>query len=323
MAGSAADAIGQAVERSKQLLFPFKAEKWFALGFTVFLAQCGEGNFNSGQSTNVPFRGGSSLPRGSGLGLGTDLQRIVTDAIKAFDAEVVFYVTLAIVLVVVALGISALVLWVSSRAKLMFVESVIWDRVDLGQQWTRAAELGASLFKFRLVLALGGAVVMLGALGGGAALALVDLRAGDFFGSNAMLGYGLAAAAIFFVGFPLNVVGTILDDFVVPLMVLRGARVLDAWRACRGEELGPNVGGVVLFYVLRVVLFVSLGVGALVLRCFTCCLSGLPYLSCVLLLPVFVAWRAMPLYYLEQLGLQIFPRPEPSYAAYDQWRFPQ
>jgi hypothetical protein len=320
MAGSPADAIGQAVERSKQLLFPFKAEKWFALGFTVFLAQCGEGNFNSGQSTNVPFRGGSPLPTGSGAG--TDFEKIVTDAVKAFDAEVALYLTLGVALAVVAFGISALVLWVSSRAKLMFVESVIWDRVDLGQQWTRAADLGASLFKFRLAVGLGGGFVVLAAVGAGVAVAFADLRAGAFFGSHALLGYGLAAAAAVFIGFPLSLVGTILDDFVVPLMVVRGARVLDAWRACRAEVLAPNVGGVVLFYVLRVVLFVSLGVAALVLRCFTCCLSGLPYLSCVLLLPVFVAWRAMPLHYLEQLGIPIYPRPDPSYTAYDQWRFP-
>src|SRR5512143_499712 len=102
MAGSAADAVTQAVERSKQLLFPFKAEKWFALGFTVFLAQCGEGNFNSGQSTNVPFRGGSSLPSGSGGGLGSSFQKTVADVIKAFDAEMVFYITLGIAFMVVA-----------------------------------------------------------------------------------------------------------------------------------------------------------------------------------------------------------------------------
>ena len=60
MAGSAADAISQAVERSKQLLFPVKIDKWFALGFTVFMAQCGES-----QGMNVPTNFGS--PPTSGL----------------------------------------------------------------------------------------------------------------------------------------------------------------------------------------------------------------------------------------------------------------
>src|SRR3954466_6053067 len=98
MAGSAAEALGQAVERSKQLLLlPFKAEKWFALGFTVFLAQCGEATFNSVQAPSLPFGPSSStLPTSTGVS-STDIQKGIHEVVRAFNADFALYVTLAVV----------------------------------------------------------------------------------------------------------------------------------------------------------------------------------------------------------------------------------
>jgi hypothetical protein len=326
MAGSAADAISQAVERSKQLLFPFKVEKWFALGFTVFLAQCGEGNFNSVQMPSSPFGGGSrpspSSPRGSG-GLPADLQQMVDEVLRTVNADLALYVGLAIGTVLTTLGLSVFILWFSSRAKLMLVESVVWDRVDVGRQWTKAAELGASLFKFRLWLALAGWLLLFGSVALGILVGFADLKAGNVFGPHAVMGYALVGLAVVLLGFPLGVATLLLDDFVVPLMVVRNVKVGEAWRICRDEVLSGNIGGLVLFYVLRFVLAIGVAIAVFVLSCVTCCISRIPYLGTVLVLPIFVFWRAYSLYYMEQLGLQIFPAPEPSWVAYDQWRFPR
>src|SRR6188768_496742 len=100
MAGSPADAISKAVERSKQLLFqPLKAEKWFALGFTVFLAQCGEGG-GGGQFPNLPSGSTPSPPRhggGGGLGgAGADFKRMIDEAVRAFTADMALYLTIGI-----------------------------------------------------------------------------------------------------------------------------------------------------------------------------------------------------------------------------------
>jgi len=326
MAGSAADAIGQAVERSKQLLFqPFKPEKWFALGFTVFLAQCGEGNFNTVQVPNLPFGSGSSptFPKPSPTSSGADFTKMFDEAVKAFNADFALYLSLVIGGLVVAIVLSIVVLWVSSRAKLMFIESVVWDRVDIGRQWTRAAELGSSLFKFRLWLQLGGGLLTLGALTLAIVTGLSDFQKGDFLGSQALMGYALFGFALFAVGVPLGFVGLLLDDFVVPLMVVRNAHVGEAWGICRREVLNGNWGNLLLFYLLRVLLALGIAIAVFVLKCITCCLSTIPYLSTVLILPVLVFWRAFPLYYMEQIGVAIFPAPEPSWQAYDQWRFPR
>jgi hypothetical protein len=205
----------------------------------------------------------------------------------------------------------------------MLVESVVWDRVDVGQQWTRSAALGASLFKFRLWLGLAGWLLLLGSLAVGILVGFADLKAGNVFGPHALMGYALLGLAAVLLGFPLAIVTLILDDFVVPLMVVRNVPVGEAWRICRNEVLSGNVGGLVLFYVLRFVLSIGIGIAVFALSCVTCCISRIPYLGTVLVLPIFVFWRAYSLYYMEQLGLRIFPAPEPSWVAYDQWRFPR
>jgi len=327
MARSAADAVTQAIERSRQLLFPFKAEKWFALGFTVFLAQCGESGGMPVQSPQLPSfpigPSGHGAPSPYGTGLPAELQKMIADGLSALRADLALYVALAVGGLLVGGGIWAFVLWFSSRAKLMFVESVIWDRVDISAQWTRAAQLGMSLFKFRALFGVGGSLLMLLALGGAVAAGFPDFEKGAFLGRSALISYSLFGVATLFFGLPMLVTALILDDFVVPLMVVRNTRVLEAWGMCRREVLAGNVIGIVLFYLLRVALAVGIGLITVVLACVTCCLMYIPYINTVLLLPIFTFSRAYPLYYLEQLGISIFPPPEPRWAAYDQWRFPR
>lgn len=322
MAGSAADAISPAVERSQQLLFrPFKAEKWFTLGFTVFLAQCGEGG--AGGSFQVP-----SLPSpgsgASGGGWGTgDLKRLLDDAIRAVHDQRLLYMAIAAGVLLGGLALWLFVAWFSSRAKLMFVESVVHDRVDVPAQWARFAELGFSLFKFRVALTLSVGALGLSAIAAAVTVGRPDLLAGEFLGTRALIAYSIFGLSLVFFGIPFAIAAALLDDFVVPLMTVRGVRVTDGWRAFRGEVLAGNVSRILLFYLLRFLLSMAVAIAVMVLTCITCCLTAVPYLGTVLLLPIFVFHRAYPLYFLEQLGVNIFPLPEPSWAAYDQWRFPR
>jgi hypothetical protein len=325
MAGSPADAISKAVERSKQLLFqPLKAEKWFALGFIVFLAQCGEGG-GGGQFPNLPSGSTPSPPRGGGgpSGPAADFQKMIDEAVRAFTADVALYVTIGVAVFAFGLGLWLFIAWFSSRAKLMFVESVVWDRVELGPQWARAAELGFSLFKFRVLVTTIAWVVFLGAVVGAVLLALADWQSGNFFGPQALAAYAVFGAVFLFFGLPLGIMLAILEDFVVPLMVVRNLKVSEAWAACRAEVLSGNFGGMFVFYVLRFLLGIGIAIAVMILTCLTCCMTAIPYIGTVLLLPVWVFSRSFPLYYMEQLGIQVFPAPDPDWAAYDQWRFPR
>jgi hypothetical protein len=325
MAGSAADAISPAVERSQQLLFrPFKAEKWFALGFTVFMAQCAEGG-GGGSMPNLPSPGSTGSRGGSpgGLGLGAEFQRMFNDAIQSFRDNLGLYLMIGAGVLLFALAIGLFITWFSSRAKLMFVDSVVHDRVDVSGQWSRFWELGFSLFKCRVALGLTVWLTGLGSIAAGILVALPDFEAGQFLGTRAVVGYAILAASVLFFAIPLGIAGLLLDDFVVPLMAVRSVKVLEAWRLCRTEVLAGNVGGVVLFYVLRFFLAIGIAMATMVLTCLTCCITAIPYIGTVVLLPLFVFNRAYPLYFMEQLGVAIFPVPEPAWAAYDQWRFPR
>ena len=327
MSGSPVDAISKAVERSKQLLFPFKADKWFALGFTVFMAQCGEGG--GGGSFNMPSLpgGGSGSGTGSGgggggLGAGAELQKMIDDAVQSLLDNLTLYVLLATGALLVGLTLWLFVAWFSSRAKLMFVESVVWDRVDVSAQWERAAQLGMSLFKCRVALSACVWLLGMASIAAAVLVGLADFRSGAFLGPNAVIAYAIFFGSFLVFGLPLGVALALLDDFVVPLMVLRNVRVMEAWRMCRAEVLTGNVGGVVVFYLLRFALGIGIAIAVTAISCVTCCLTAVPYIGTVLLLPVFVFSRAFPLYYLEEVGIQVFPLPEPSWANYDRWRFP-
>jgi hypothetical protein len=327
MAGSPADAISQAVERSKQLLFPFKAEKWFALGFTVFLAQCGENAGGSSfQVPNVPSGRSVGTPSSSGGGSSTfptELKGMLEQAAKALQDDLLLYVLLTVGGVLLLFGLWLFIAWFSSRAKLMFVESVVWDRVDVATQWARAADLGFSLFKCRIALSAGMWLLGLGSLGAAVYAGLPDFMAGDLLGARALVAYSLLAASFFLLWLPFVVALALLDDFVVPLMVVRNVRVRSAWAMFRSEVAAGNVMGLVLFYFLRVVAALAIGIIAGLLMCLTCCVTAIPYLGTVALLPAFVFSRAFPLHYMEQLGIRVFPVPEPHWAMYDQWRFPR
>jgi hypothetical protein len=325
MAGSAADAISKAVERSKQMLFPIKGDKWFALGLTVFLAQCGEQS--GGTTFNMP---GSfpSTPRPPSTSGGpspfpSELAKIIDEAVSTIQADLALYIGLAVLFVVVSLGIWLVVVWVTSRAKLMFIESVIWDRVDVSSQWARAGELGLSLFKFRVAFSLCSSALFLLALGGALLVGIPDFRSGNFLGSRALTAYGVFGVGFFVFGLPASLVAAALDDFVAPLMVLRNAPVTEAWRQFRSEVLSGHVGGLILFYLLRIALGLGIVMIVTMATCLTCCLASLPYLGTVITLPIWVFARAYPLYFLEELGIAVFPAPEPSWVQYDQWRFPR
>jgi len=321
MAGSPVDALSPAIERSQQLLFrSFKADRWFALGFTVFLAQCGEGDTGSSVTAQVP---NLLMTMGSGPGAPTDFHKMLQDALQSARDNLGLYALIAVGVMLLALALWLCIAWFSSRAKLMLVESVVHERVDVSAQWSHFAVLGMSLFKCRVVLSVCAWTLGLGSIAAAVAVAYPDLDAGRYLGTRAVIGYAIFAASSVFLGIPFALATAILDDFVVPLMAVRSLRVLDAWGVCRAEVLSGNVGSVVLFYLLRILLAAGIAIAMEVLKYMTCCISTVPYLGTVLLLPIFVFNRGYSLYFMEQLGVSIFPRPEGTWAAYDQWRFPR
>jgi hypothetical protein len=228
----------------------------------------------------------------------------------------VVLVTIAVLAVGIAIGVA--LTWVSSRGKLMFVHCIVHDEAKVEEPWRRYAALGKDLFVVRLYLAIAGLVVVLLGAGLGLWLAFPDLRAGTF-GTGALWGLVVGLGVILIGTIPLGIAGALIEDFVVPSMFLHDEPVRPAWNRVKSEIIDGNIGTIVLFYLMKLLLGVGVGVIAVAATCITCCLAGLPYLGTVILLPIFVFMRAYVLCFIEQFGDQwrlFAPPPEPFESGF-------
>lgn len=314
---SASHAMNRAIEHARALLFPARMEKWLALGFIVFLAGLSESGIYN-------FR--TPLPGGSGSG-GSGKSSTPDKIFDDFRREALSWMTEHMALLIAAVGavivcglaLALFLTWVSSRGKLMLVESVIHDRYQVKEPWARLREPAWQVFKFRLLLvALVVLAVVLAfgvAFGVGGATAVEELQTGNF-------GTRTLAAALTMVGVsfaaivPIGVISALFDDFVIPVFYLRGGTLGSAWQVLRSELAPGNVGAVVIFYLLKFVLGIGFALIATLSACLTCCVAALPYISSVALLPAHVFFRSYSLHFLEQLGQPVFPERQPPAPAY-------
>jgi hypothetical protein len=216
------------------------------------------------------------------------------------------------IVVVVAFGIGVLLLWLSSRGKLMFVDCVVNNRAAVKEPWERFRELARHLFWFRFWLSLIGMAGFLIAVGAGAALAWSDIEAGQF-GGAALTGLLVGGGILILFTFPLLVVGVVLEDFVVPAMVLYQEPVKPSWQRVKQGIFAGHAGQIVVFYLMKIALSFAVGLIAMLATCITCCFAAIPYVGSVILLPLIVFMRSYSIFYIEQFGAEwrLVPQPEP------------
>lgn len=303
MAISASDPITPAMSRVGRMLFkPFSARKWFVMGFAAWLSTLGEGG--SGNIQVPGGRGGGGPVPGGGTGGGPTGGGVDPDAFPEVTKDLVLHHLWWIIPAIVAvLALIVVLMWVRARAKFIFLESVAYDRAAIVEPWKRLRTLGNSYFRFDLLLTVlviaSVALVMLAA----GLLALPDIRA------ERLTGAGIAAIvigvlSILTIAIIFGVIHAATEDFVLPLMYLRGSSVGPAWREFRQSIVPGNVGALVVFYILRIVFGLGSAFLILVGTCLTCCLASLPYISGVVFLPIWVFNRAYSLYFLRQFGPQ-------------------
>jgi hypothetical protein len=305
---SVAEPIAPAYERVKQMLFkPFDLTKWFIIGFCAWLADLGEsgggGGFNgvnrfNGNNNSQPVERFRHFYHEAGDYVRDNLGWIIP-------------VTVAVVLL--GLGLWALILWLSSRGKFMFLHCVALDKAEIEVPSSKFANAANNLFWFRLVLGLIGMVLMLPLL---VCIAITILQMvlqgeADFAGvmTAACLGLAFMLLSVVFA-----LIHKFMVDFVAPIMFLRGESCVAAWREFY-ELLSANIWKFALYILFQIVLASAIGVIVLLVILLTCCIAGclmlLPFVGTVVLLPVLVFKRAYPLYYLAQYGPQydVFPAP--------------
>ena len=285
--------LSKAVQLMKKALFrPFDVGKWFAVGFTAFLA--GLLDYGGGNGTQAIFDENDH-----------DDERFfeLPDIIMRWIEDNPEWVALIIVGIILLIAVFILLTWLSSRGKFMFLDNVVHDRALVVKPWEDNKELGNSLFLWRLTYGFIVLVVFL-ALIGYFFSSLYDMYTYDAIAENVMtlVGFGLLLLAMIITT---AYISLFLNDFVVPIMYKQSIKSMPAW----GEFISlfsQHAGYFVLYGLLIFVLSILVFISVIILGVFTCCIGFiflvLPYISSVVLLPISYTYRAFSVQFLEQFG---------------------
>jgi len=280
----------------EELFHPFDLGKWLVLGFSAWLANL--------------FQGGGGGNRGTigwdeGFGDLKHAGREVGDALHSLSDRFFAHPvagTFILLGVVVAFALLLALLWVSSRAKLVFLDNVVRNRAKIVEPWKRLGELGDSLFLWRLGFGLASLLivgVLIGTFIGGAVL----FAAGDRLSVVGGVLVAVGIVLILVAGLVLACVALWTEHFVVPMMYRFRLGVLEAWRYFL-PWLRAYPVQFVLFVLWVFVLGIAVVMTVVIAGMLTCCvglvLVVLPYVGTVLLLPVWVTYRMLGPAFLSQ-----------------------
>jgi hypothetical protein len=302
----ATDAIVPAWEHLKRVLFsPFNLRKWLMLGLVAFLAGMMQGGGGGGGGGNV---GGA--PGGPG-GDFEDFAQRVADWARAHTDELIAGGT---ALVVVGIGLTLLMLYLSSVFRFIFLESVITNEVRIRESWGRNRAEGSSYMCWRIGFGL--LVLLALALFVGLPLAAVLWPLVEARGTGAPSPAPVLLAMVYGIGMTLvlaiaaGLIGAMTRDFVLPIMYLRRIGTLDGWRHFWPILCG-NKTGFVIYFLLKIALGIAAGMAGLIGGCLGIAVAAIPLaaigaLGCglVLLLGI-TAWQWWFLAVLIPVGVAL------------------
>jgi hypothetical protein len=286
---SVVDPVSRAIDWARDVLFrPFSFEKWIVLGFCAWLAllgDCGGGNASSNWKADERYHRGD-----------------FDEAWHWMLDHLMEILTVAGVVVCCCFAFWLLLVWISSRGKFMFLDGVVHNRAAVVEPWKRFRVQANSLFFLRVVLALAGlvAIVSILLIAGSVIWSRSEMHQPD---PLVILTAVFAVLSIIAVAIVLALLGLVINDFLVPLMYLRGERIGAAWSEFRGLLLA-RPGAFILYVLVKIVIAIVVAVVGLIACCLTCCIVVLPYVGTVILLPIHVFRQAYPLYFLGQFGPQ-------------------
>jgi hypothetical protein len=283
--------LSRAWERMRRMLFaPFELGRWLVLGFSAWLAGLASGDLGSKLAGNasdsidehelVPFKVG-------------ELKDLITDHLV--------WLPLVLIAVLVAVAILIALLWVSSRGKLVFLDNVVHERSAIVEPWRRFSRLGNSLFWWRLGLVVIVLAIIL------AVVAAVILPAAAASLGETLRGLSIAAILLGALGLAVVAVAALLvvlllESFVIPIMYRFDLPATAAWRTLL-PWLKRYPGWFLAYAVVLFLAAIVFQVVILVLCLFTCCIVLIPYVGTVILLPVWVLYRAYSVEFLAQFHL--------------------
>ncbi|KPL17434.1 MAG: hypothetical protein AMS26_01015 [Bacteroides sp. SM23_62] len=285
----------------EMILFkPFNLGKWFALGFTAFLAEL----LRTGRGGNFQFR----FSKGD---LDWDEFFELPWRIIEWLSQHPIWTAVIIVGLAIAIVLFVVLAWLSSRGMFMFLDNVVHNRSLIVKPWGEFKAIGDSLFLWRLVFSIISFIISMGFMVIAFFVARNIYLSGYGFVSYLMLilaGVLIGLLLFLVIGY----ISMFLNNFVVPIMYKSGLMVNDAWRIFL-MLFGKHVFHFILYGFFIFGLYILVVIGIVICGLITCCcgfiLLMIPYIGSVLMLPVSVTFRALSLEFLEQFGdeYKIFP----------------
>lgn len=306
--------LNRAWARGKRILFPFRSDVWFTMGFAAFLSELLSGGHSSGNWN------GRDLARMGGRH-GSDSWPSSSDEILQKVSEVLhdpFWVSIIFGIFLVILLLAVVITWIGARGRFVFLDNVAFERPAIKEPWKKYARLGNSLFLWLTVFALlwvAMAVLFV--------IPFIPMIMALYHGEGLQIpGIATVVLACLLalpVGIVMAYISMMLYHFIVPIMWRHDLTTSEAWRRFL-PLLRQNVGKFVLYGLFLFVLWMGITALILMFGLITCCVGFilliLPYIGSVALLPVLVPMRAYGPYFLAQFGpeWEIFP-PEAPPAA--------
>lgn len=296
--------LSRAWERMKHVLMhPFDLPKWLVIGFAAWLAGLADSAGGGGWKWIADDNDFSRRMSASSLG----------ESWRQAGEALVWLPLLFLIIMAVA-TLLVIVLWLSSRAKFIFLDNLVRNQAAIVEPWHRLRNRGNSLFLWRLAFIVVTGLLVL------ALLLLFIAPAATLQVSDWVAGLSYAAMALGFlillvIGVVFGYVALFLEAFIIPIMYKFDLKATEAWR-----YFLPWFKSRPLPFLLYGLLVLVLGIGFVIIfaaACvFTCCIIALPYVGTVILLPIWATYRLFSVEFLAQFdpGFDLFAPIEPAPA---------
>lgn len=278
--------FGAAFELTKKILFqPFDLKKWCVIGFAAFLANLSGGwSFNY----NLNWTRDARWPYWSGTDdLATALHQIPLWAM----------VLSAIAVVLLVVGIFMTLAWLSARGRFIFTDCIVRNRGAIAAPWREFRKEGNSLFLFSLLIAFVFLAVALFIFVPIFLPRLVHWKPSQTRFIVMISGFVLIILIVFL----LALAWALISHFMVPIMYRHRCRAREAFAAVV-SVIATYPGEIVLYCLFLLVLVLATAIVSCASMCLTCCITAIPYVGTVILLPIFVLLRSFSLLFLRQFG---------------------
>ncbi|MBN2370282.1 MAG: hypothetical protein JXO72_07330 [Vicinamibacteria bacterium] len=289
---SPVDAISRAITQVRNQLFPFRFDRWLALGLVAFLDQCGRAGGGGG---------GGNWGRS-----GDSANELILKGADWIDQHVMLVVALAAAALILIVAVMAVVLWLNSRGTFMYIDNVATGRADVVRPWREHARPANSYFTWKFGLALATLVATIVIVVPLLIAIVVIARRGPSLWP--IVTVVATALALLLTSAAVALLSTALRDFVAPIQLWSGASCGGALRLFK-PLLHAHLGAFVIYVLLKIVYAMVVGITVIALVCGTCltllCCLVLPIISQTILQPLYYFERAWSLQFLASMGFDL------------------